>query len=87
MSELKRKTIHFKLNGQSVSASVATHETAIEILQRDFNLYGARESCGQGLCGCCTLGSPTTANFTQSKSVSSPKTGSSVVSVRPVSSS
>ena len=25
------------------------------MLQRDFGLFGARESCGQGLCGCCTL--------------------------------
>jgi carbon-monoxide dehydrogenase small subunit len=26
-----------------------------EMLQRDFGLFGARESCGQGLCGCCTV--------------------------------
>ena len=25
------------------------------MLQRDFALFGARESCGQGLCGCCTV--------------------------------
>jgi aerobic carbon-monoxide dehydrogenase small subunit len=25
------------------------------VLQRDFGLFGARESCGQGLCGCCTV--------------------------------
>jgi carbon-monoxide dehydrogenase small subunit len=31
------------------------HETVIEVLQRDFGLFGARESCGQGLCGCCTV--------------------------------
>ena len=25
------------------------------MLQNEFNLFGARESCGQGLCGCCTV--------------------------------
>ena len=25
------------------------------MLQGEFNLLGARESCGQGLCGCCTV--------------------------------
>jgi carbon-monoxide dehydrogenase small subunit len=38
-----------------VSAQVAPHETLVEVLQEAFGLYGARESCGQGLCGCCTV--------------------------------
>jgi len=25
------------------------------VLRDAFGLYGARESCGQGLCGCCTV--------------------------------
>ena len=48
-------TISFTLNGRRVTATAATHETILEVLQRDFGLFGARESCGQGLCGCCTL--------------------------------
>ena len=47
-------TIHFKLNGVRVSAAVASRDTLIEVLQNQFDLGGARESCGQGLCGCCT---------------------------------
>ena len=50
-----RRTIAFTLNGRAVSATVAVHETVVEMLQRDFGLFGARESCGQGLCGCCTV--------------------------------
>ena len=50
-----RRQIQFKLNGESVEAQVAPHETLVEVLQESFGLYGARESCGQGLCGCCTL--------------------------------
>ena len=50
-----RKTIRFTLNGRPATADVAPHENLIEMLQRDFALHGARVSCGQGLCGCCTV--------------------------------
>ena len=50
-----RKEIRFTLNGEPVSAQVAPHETLVEVLRDAFGLYGARESCGQGLCGCCTV--------------------------------
>ena len=47
--------INFSLNGEPVTADVRPHHNVVEVLQRDFNLTGARESCGQGLCGCCTV--------------------------------
>ena len=50
-----RRTVQFRLNGERVEAQVAPHETLVEVLQEAFGLYGARESCGQGLCGCCTV--------------------------------
>jgi carbon-monoxide dehydrogenase small subunit len=50
-----RTTIRFTLNGRPASADVAAHENLIEVLQRDFALNGARVSCAQGLCGCCTV--------------------------------
>jgi len=49
------RTIRFKLNGEAVSAEIAPHWNLVELLQNRFALFGARESCGQGLCGCCTL--------------------------------
>src|ERR671918_2373544 len=55
MAQAQRREIVFTLNGPTVRSTVATHETIIEVLQRDFGLFGARESCGQGLCGCCTV--------------------------------
>ncbi len=48
------KMINFTLNGRPVSAEIQTQHSLIELLQR-FGLFGARESCGQGLCGCCTV--------------------------------
>ena len=50
-----RREIRFRLNGEAVSAQVAPHENLVEMLQESFGLYGARESCGQGMCGCCTV--------------------------------
>ena len=49
------KTIRFTLNGEAVSADVPPHWNLVELLQSRFGLFGARESCGQGLCGCCTV--------------------------------
>ena len=49
------RTIAFTLNGAPVAAEIAPHHSLIELLQQRFSLFGARESCGQGLCGCCTV--------------------------------
>lgn len=46
--------IAFTLNGRTVSANVESHHNAVDLL-RSMDLFGARESCGQGLCGCCTI--------------------------------
>jgi aerobic carbon-monoxide dehydrogenase small subunit len=49
------RTIHLTLNGERVSAEIAPHQTLVDMLQQRFDLFGARESCAQGLCGCCTV--------------------------------
>jgi carbon-monoxide dehydrogenase small subunit len=49
------RTISFKLNGAPVTANVQPHHNLVELLQGQFSLTGARETCGQGLCGCCTV--------------------------------
>ncbi len=49
------RTIAFRLNGAPVTADVSPHHNVVEVLQTQFGLTGARESCGQGLCGCCTV--------------------------------
>jgi carbon-monoxide dehydrogenase small subunit len=50
-----QRVISFTLNGAVVSARVEPHHNLVELLQVQFGLTGARESCGQGLCGCCTV--------------------------------
>lgn len=49
------REIRFTLNGRAARARVASHHNLVEMLQAHFGLMGARESCGQGLCGCCTI--------------------------------
>ena len=51
---MNARSINFTLNGQPVSTNIESHRNLVELLQ-DFGLFGARESCGQGLCGCCTV--------------------------------
>jgi carbon-monoxide dehydrogenase small subunit len=51
---MSARVINFTLNGDQVSTSIEPHRNLVELLQR-FGLLGARESCGQGLCGCCTV--------------------------------
>lgn len=52
---MRAQTIRLLLNGQPVAVDVMPHETLVEVLQHRLDLRGARESCGQGLCGCCTV--------------------------------
>ena len=49
------RMISFSLNGEPVTAQIKPYHNIIEVLQDKFNLMGARESCGQGMCGCCTV--------------------------------
>jgi carbon-monoxide dehydrogenase small subunit len=49
------RAVSFTLNGVPVTALAEPHHNLIELLQTQFGLTGARESCGQGLCGCCTV--------------------------------
>ena len=39
---------------EAVATAIEPHRNLVEFLAR-FDLFGARESCGQGLCGCCTV--------------------------------
>jgi carbon-monoxide dehydrogenase small subunit len=49
------RPVRFILNGAAVHSTAAPHETLVDVLRDRFALYGPRESCGQGLCGCCTV--------------------------------
>jgi carbon-monoxide dehydrogenase small subunit len=46
--------IDFVLNGEKVQVEIRNNQNIVELLNQ-LNLQGARESCGQGLCGTCTV--------------------------------
>lgn len=51
---MTKRSINFTLNGQAVETHVSPKDTVVDLL-RNLDYFGTRESCGQGLCGCCTV--------------------------------
>jgi aerobic-type carbon monoxide dehydrogenase small subunit (CoxS/CutS family) len=51
---MSAREIRFMLNDRAVRTSVEPHRNLVELLH-ELGFFGARESCGQGLCGCCTV--------------------------------
>jgi carbon-monoxide dehydrogenase small subunit len=50
-----KKTISFKLNGEEIDHLVDPHKTLLSMIREDFDLTGAKEGCGAGECGACTV--------------------------------
>ena len=48
-------TIHFKLNGKSVTLKGDEERMLLWILRTDLALTGVKYGCGEGLCGACTV--------------------------------
>jgi len=58
---MKRIPISFSVNGEDVDVYVTPNRTLLEVLREDLELIGAKEGCGEGVCGSCTVllnGSP-----------------------------
>ena len=47
--------VNFKVNGEEVSVEVKEYETLLETLRERLELTGAKEGCGLGACGACTV--------------------------------
>ncbi|GAU77088.1 (2Fe-2S)-binding protein [Fusibacter sp. 3D3] len=47
--------IHFTLNGESIEHEVEVNKTLLKMIREDFDLTGAKEGCGAGECGACTV--------------------------------
>lgn len=53
MSELA--TIQFTLNGTAVEVTAPPLQRLLDVLRHDFGLTGAKQGCGEGDCGACTV--------------------------------
>jgi carbon-monoxide dehydrogenase small subunit len=47
--------LEFTLNGEKVSVEVESGRTLLWVLRERFDLIGAKEGCGVGECGACTV--------------------------------
>lgn len=47
--------ITLRVNGETYDLDVAPHRTLLDVLRRELKLFGAREACGIGICGTCTV--------------------------------
>jgi carbon-monoxide dehydrogenase small subunit len=48
-------TVRFTLNGSLVAVSVTDTKPLLDTLRDDLGLSGAKECCGKGECGSCTV--------------------------------
>ena len=52
---MEMKEISFTLNGKPYALSVKPWRTLLELIREDLSFTGAKEGCGQGECGSCTV--------------------------------
>jgi aerobic-type carbon monoxide dehydrogenase small subunit (CoxS/CutS family) len=48
-------TVEIYVNGSAYTVLAALDETLLDVLRRELKLFGAREGCGIGMCGACTV--------------------------------
>ncbi len=50
-----KRLITLNVNGKPYEVAVDTHRTLLEVLRKEIGLTGAKEGCGMGECGSCTV--------------------------------
>jgi aerobic carbon-monoxide dehydrogenase small subunit len=55
MAIVEMVPVRFGLNGRAVEVAVGAHETALHVIRERLGLKGAKEGCGIGECGACTI--------------------------------
>jgi len=52
---VKKALLSLTVNGEEHELAVRQNATLLEVLRDDLQLYGAKEGCGEGACGSCTV--------------------------------
>jgi aerobic-type carbon monoxide dehydrogenase small subunit (CoxS/CutS family) len=52
---MKKITITLSVNTDEYTINTHPNRTLLEVLREDLNLTGTKESCGEGVCGSCTV--------------------------------
>jgi carbon-monoxide dehydrogenase small subunit/isoquinoline 1-oxidoreductase alpha subunit/xanthine dehydrogenase YagT iron-sulfur-binding subunit len=48
-------TLALRVNGRTWRVKARSHHTLLDVLRGELHLLGAREGCGVGMCGACTV--------------------------------
>jgi len=48
-------TLRLTVNGRARRVKARAHHTLLQVLRDGLSLFGAREGCGVGMCGACTV--------------------------------
>ena len=62
-----KKRVVLRVNGEDHEVFIRPNRTLLEVLRQDLHLTGAKEACGIGACGACTVlvdGSPVNSCIT-----------------------
>ena len=52
---MNKQSLEIIVNSEKYSLSVEPNRTLLELLRDDLELTGAKEGCGEGVCGSCTV--------------------------------
>jgi carbon-monoxide dehydrogenase small subunit len=52
---MEKNKVTLRVNGETYDLLTYPHKTLLEVLREDLELTGAKESCGEGACGSCTV--------------------------------
>lgn len=50
-----KRELELMINGETWDVAVAPHKTLLEVLREELGFTGAKEGCGLGACGSCTV--------------------------------
>ena len=48
-------TVNFRVNGRDRTAHIEPKTSLLDVIREDLGLIGAKEGCGKGECGACTV--------------------------------
>jgi len=55
MKEMKKTALTLSVNNETYDMVSYPNRTLLEVLRDDLHLTGTKESCGEGVCGSCTV--------------------------------
>ena len=73
---MKKIPISLSINGEEHDLYISPNRTLLEVLREELELTGTKESCGEGVCGSCTIlcdGVPTRSCLTLAAEVQGKK--------------